>query len=166
MSDTLDEINTDQGGFAKPIVFVLIGILFYNGLLYAEPTLLSVEYYFYEWGLPNHLHYWMIFLLKYFICLIIANFAGNWIIKKMNKLSSVRLLIPFSGFFLLSFALNWIIHDYYEDIYGPKSESYYVFWDFIHEFYNHDWVRRIVNFVIMLTIGILYWDKAKKWNRQ
>lgn len=88
MSDTIDEINPNQGEFTKPIVFVLIGILFYNGLLYAEPTLLSVEYYFYDWGLPNHLHYWVIFLLKYFICLIIVNFAGNWIIKNTIRFSS------------------------------------------------------------------------------
>jgi hypothetical protein len=33
MSDTLDEINPDQGEFTKPIVFVLIGILFYNAFL-------------------------------------------------------------------------------------------------------------------------------------
>ena len=48
ISDTLDEINLNQGEFTKPIVFVLICILFYNGLLYAEPTLLSVEYCFYD----------------------------------------------------------------------------------------------------------------------
>ena len=43
---------------------------------------------------------------------------------------------------------------YYEHIYGPKSEDFNLYWDFIHEFYNHDWVRRIENFAIMLTIGV------------
>jgi hypothetical protein len=119
-----------------------------------------------ELEFPYHVHYWVVNILRLVIVLVMTNFAGNWFMKNVSRLSLIQLITPFVVLFLVSFALYWMVKEYYDIIYDTKSESYIAFWDFVQDYYNHDWVKRIVNLSIILSIFILYWNKAKKWNRQ
>ncbi|MFT6982117.1 MAG: hypothetical protein ACJAUD_000884 [Crocinitomicaceae bacterium] len=135
-------------------------------MFYAEPAITTLENYMLELEFPYHVHYWVVNILRLVIVLVMTNFAGNWFMKNVSRLSLIQLITPFVVLFLVSFALYWMVKEYYDIIYDTKSESYIAFWDFVQDYYNHDWVKRIVNLSIILSIFILYWNKAKKWNRQ
>ena len=166
MSETIDELESNKEGVSKYLVFVLIGILFGNGLFYVEPAITTLENYMLELEFPYHVHYWLVNILRLVIVLVMTNFAGNWFMKNVSRLSLIQLITPFVAFFLVSFILYWTVKEYYDVIYDTKSEFYYAFWDFIQDYYIHDWVKRIVNLSIILSVFILFWRKSNKWSRQ
>jgi hypothetical protein len=162
MSDTLDELESDKIEKSNYIIFILIGFSLYYGISYAKPIIATLDNYLYGREIPVHFHYWLMHLFSMSITLLIVNIAGNWFIKNVDKLSSIQLLTPFVIFFVVSFILNWTVSEYYEELYGFHEENYYDFWREIDEYYNDNWMTRIVTFATMLFVFLLFLYKTKK----